>query len=99
MNEDRVFTAHPIASFTLDASEISHVAAPVRSAVGIDKLSIETGFRNTQAVIIAHDGRGIHNEHNDIAVSRLPQERDHAVIGVMEIYPVESIVSVIKLPQ
>ena len=47
MNQDRVFAAHPFAGFALHAAEISHVAPPVGFAVGVDDLTVESGFGNT----------------------------------------------------
>ena len=46
VNDDRMVAAHPLASFAVDAPEVSYVAAAVRFAVGIEKLAIEAGFRH-----------------------------------------------------
>ena len=43
MNQDRVFAAHPLLGFALNAAEISHVAAAVRFAIAIDDLTIIPG--------------------------------------------------------
>ena len=44
MNQDRVFATHPLAGFALNATEISHIAAAIRFAIGVDELAIESGF-------------------------------------------------------
>ena len=46
MNQDRVFAAHPFPGFALNAAEISHIAPAVRFAIGVDDLTIESGFGN-----------------------------------------------------
>jgi hypothetical protein len=46
VNEDGMFAAHPLASFTVDAAEVSYVAAAVGFAVGVDDLPIKAGFRH-----------------------------------------------------
>jgi hypothetical protein len=43
VNDDGMLAAHPLASFAVDAAEISDVAAAVRFGVGFDDLTIETG--------------------------------------------------------
>ena len=43
MNDDGMFAAHPLASFAVDAAEISYVASAVRFGVGVDELAIKTG--------------------------------------------------------
>ena len=74
MNQDRMFAAHPLAGFALNAAEISHVAAAVGFAVGVDDLAIEAGLGNTQPVVVTHHRSRVHNEYNNVAVSRFPQE-------------------------
>ena len=99
MNQDRMFAAHPFAGFALNAAEISYVAAAVGFAVGVDDLAIKAGLGNAQPVVVTHHRGRVHNEHDNVAVSRFPQERNDAVIGVVKIDPVESVVSVIQLPE
>jgi hypothetical protein len=44
VNDDRMFASHPLASFAVNAAEISYVAAAVGFAVGVDDLPIKSGF-------------------------------------------------------
>src|SRR5215471_10010280 len=94
-----MFAAHPFPIFTVDAAEISYVATAVGFAIGVDDLTIKSRFGNTEPVVVTDYWRSVHDKRDDFVVSRFPQERDHAVLGVMKIDPVESIVSVIQLPE
>ena len=67
MNQDRVFATHPLAGFALNAAEVSHVAAAVRFAVGVNDLTIESVLRDTESIIVSDDGRRVDNERHDIA--------------------------------
>jgi hypothetical protein len=46
VNDDGMFAAHPLASFAMDAAEVSYIAAAVGFAVGVDELVIKAGFRD-----------------------------------------------------
>ena len=81
-----MLSAHPLASFAVDAAEISYVAAAVRFGVGVDDFTIETALRDAEPVIIAHDRRSVHNERDDVTISRFSQERDHAFIRAVRSY-------------
>src|SRR5690242_110806 len=70
MNEDRMFAAHPLAGFAVGASEISYIAATVSFAVGVDDFAVETRLGNAQAVVVTHYWSRVHDEGNDVAVSR-----------------------------
>ena len=47
MNQYRVFAAHPLPGFALNAAEISHIATAVSFAIGVNDLTIKSGFGNT----------------------------------------------------
>ncbi len=64
-----MLAAHPGNVLGLDAAEISDVAAAVRFCVGVNKLTIETGLGDAQAVIVAHHWRCIDHERDDVAVA------------------------------
>ena len=70
-----MFAAHPLLIFAVDAAEISYVAPAVRSSIGVDDLTIETGLGDAEAVIVTHYRRRIHHKRNDVALSRFFQER------------------------
>ena len=95
INQDRMFAAHPLPGFAVNAAKISHIAAAVRFTVGVDNLAIETGFRNASPVVIANHRRGIYDKHDNFALLRFSQKRHHAIFGVVKIDPIESIVGVI----
>src|SRR5438874_9198180 len=69
MNQDRMFAAHPFASFALNATEISYVAAAVGFAVGVDDLAIEAGLGNAQPIVVTHHRGRVHDEYNNVTVS------------------------------
>src|SRR6266404_5598642 len=99
LNQDRLLAAHPMHAFALHAAEISHVAAAVGLRVGVDDLAIKSRTRNAEPIIVTHDWRRVHDKYNQLAFARFSRERDDAVVGVMEIDPLEAVIRVVLLPQ
>src|SRR5437763_8913409 len=94
-----MFAAHPFSSFAVDAAEISYIASAIRFGVGVNELKIEAGLGNAQTIVVTYDGRRIHHEGDYVALARFSQERHDAVIGVVEIDPIESFVHIVELPE
>src|SRR5215475_4479914 len=94
-----MFPGHPGNILSLNATEISDVAPAVRFAIRIDKLAIETGFGNAEAVIVTDHGCRVHDKHDDVAFARSSEERDHTVVGVVQIDPIKSFISIVELPK
>ena len=46
MNQDRMFSAHPLTGVALNAAEVADVAAAVSLGVGVDDLAIKAGLGN-----------------------------------------------------
>ena len=65
-----MFSAHPGHVLGLDTAKIPYVAAAVRFCVGVDKLMIETGLGDAEAVIVAHHGRCVHYKRDHVAFAR-----------------------------
>src|SRR5260370_42380262 len=94
-----MLAAHPLSIFALRAAIIADVAAAVGFGIGIDDLAIKSGRRNAEPVIGTHYRRRVDNEHNHLAGARFSYERDHAVVGVVKIDPLEPVMTVVLLPQ
>ncbi len=94
-----MLAAHPLSIFALRATIIADVTAAVGFGIGIDDLAIKSGRRNAEPVIVTHHWRRVDNEHNHLVGARFSYERDHAVVGVMKIDPLEAVMTVVLLPQ
>src|SRR5437764_12958241 len=99
MDQDRILAAHPLSIFTQDASIIATVAAAVRLGVGVDDLAVKSRFGHTESVVVVHHGRGVYDKCNHIGGTRLSEERNDAVIGVVKIDPIKTCVTVVLIPQ
>src|SRR5437879_13663327 len=94
-----MFAPHPLSIFALRATVIADVTAAVGFGVGVYDLARKSGRRHAELVIVTHDRRRADNEHNHFARARLSYERDHAVVGVVKIDPLEAVMTVVLLPQ
>jgi hypothetical protein len=47
VNDNRIFAAHPLSSCTLNATEVSYVAAAIGFRIGVDDLAVEAGLGHT----------------------------------------------------
>ena len=82
-----------------DPAEIAHVATPISLGIGIDDFPIKTGPGSANVIAVMHYRRGVYDEDNNLALTRLPHPRDDAVFGIVKINPFESLVSVIQVPK
>ncbi len=94
-----MLVAHPGNILSLDAAKVSYIASTVRFSIGVDQLTIETRLGYAEAVIVTHYWRRIHHECHDVAIVRLSEERNDAVIRVMKIDPIKSFVGIVELPE
>src|SRR5437899_10906061 len=94
-----MLAAHPFSGFALDATQVSYVAAPIGFTIGVDDLPIEARLWYSKPVVVAHHWCGIHDNRDNLAISRFSQERDDAVFGVVKIDPIESVVGIVELPE
>ena len=90
---------HPGHVFTPGSAVIPDVAPRVGFRIRIDDLAIKAGMGHAQPIIVPNHRGRVHYERYDIAVARLPHESHHAVIGVVEIDPLESVVAIILIPE
>src|SRR5207249_11156289 len=99
MDQDRMLAAHPLSIFAQNASIVANVAAAIRLRVGIDYFSIKPGLRHAQPVIMMDYGRSVYDKCNHLGGTRLSQERNDAVVGVVKIDPIKTCVTVVLIPQ
>src|SRR5256886_2681592 len=98
LNQNRMFAPHPLSIFALDTAKIANVAAAISFSVGVDDLTIEPGARNAEAIIVTNNRRRVHDEDNHFAFARFSNKRDHAVIGIVKIDPLEAVIGIVLLP-
>src|SRR6266446_2913194 len=99
MDQNRMLATHPLSIFAQNASIIANVAAAVRLGVGIDYFSIKPRLWHAHPVLIMHDRRGVYDKCNHIGGTRLSEERNDAVVGVVKIDPIKTCVTVVLIPQ
>ena len=95
-DEDGMCSPLPWDRLGVHTSQIADVATTVNFRVSVEDLSVETRLRDTDAVASSHYRGGVHGENNILAVGGFAEEGDHAVVGVVEIDPLETLVAVIK---
>ena len=82
-----------------DPAEIAHVAAPISLGIGIDDFPVKTGAGSANVIAIMHYRRGVYDKDNNLALTGFPHPRDHAVFGIVEINPFESLVGIVQVPK
>ena len=71
-----------------DTTRVPHVGTVVALGIGIEQFSVEARAIHTNPIPLTHDRREVTNHHNFIAWSLpTPEERQHAVLPVVEFQP------------
>src|SRR4051812_26385422 len=91
--------ALPLERFRFEPAHIAHVAPAVRLRIGVDNLAIKPRAWHTEPITLAHDRRRVDRENDDVAATRSTHERDAAIVGVVEIDPLETLVTVVHFPE
>src|ERR1041385_463329 len=99
VDEDGMFAAHPLSIFALHTAVIANIAATVRVGVGVDDLAIKSGARHAEAIVVPNDRRRVDHENDRFALARFAHERHDAVVGIVEIDPLEAFVRIVLLPE
>src|SRR6266513_4898058 len=99
MDQDRMLAAHPLSIFAQNASIIADVAAAICLGIGVDDLAVKSRFGHTEPVVVVHHRRGVYDKCNHIGGTRLSEERNDAVVGVVKIDPIKTCVTVVLIPQ
>src|SRR5260370_7572917 len=76
---------------------ITDVATSVDSGVGIQDFFVPTLARCSYSVGVSGNRCGIHREEHSGTGPPLTQEREDAVVGVVNIYPLKSSITIIVL--
>src|SRR5213075_567885 len=92
-------SALPREIFGFEAAHVADVGTAVGFGVGVDDLAIKAGLRDAEAVAVAYDWRRVHGEDDDALVARPTHESDDAVLGIVEIDPLEPFVSIVAVPE
>src|SRR5205823_8167930 len=94
-----MLATHPLSMFAQNAAVIAKVAAAVGLGVGVDDLAVKSRYGHTESVVVVHHGGGVYDKCNHIARTRLSEERNDAVVGVVKIDPIKTCVTVVLIPQ
>jgi len=93
---DGVVAALPGEGVGGDTVLVTDIAASVSFGIGIEDFAVKARLRHPDAVTGADHGSGVHGEDETWAIGGFAQEGDDAVVGVVEIDPLETIVGVIE---
>ena len=82
-----------------DPAQIAHVATAISLGIGIDDFPIKTGPRSANVVPVMHYRSGIYDKDDDLALTGFPHPRNNAIFGIVEINPLESLVTIVQVPK
>src|SRR5436190_4232405 len=82
-----------------DPAEIAHVATAISLGISIDDFTIKTGPRSANVIAVMHYRRGVYDKDNNLVLTGFTDPRDNAVFGIVKINPLESLVSIVKVPK
>src|ERR1043166_7998751 len=94
-----MFARLPGVLFAPNTSVISDVTTTVGCPIRIDYFTVVPGIRYSEPVVVANHRCRVDHKNYDFALLRFAQERNHALIRIMEVDPFETFVGIVQVPK
>src|SRR5438067_12304980 len=89
-DHERMRPALPREILRFEAAHVADIAAAVGLGISVDDLAIKTGSGHPESVAMTDDRGRVHGKDDRAALARAPPESDDAVLGSVEIDPLEN---------